>query len=74
MCVPAEGWNDIQFAAIDSIGIDMAPRRDHTLAWGYFFILFMILGKPCGPRQTAIQQLSCPECFRAALHFTSATW
>ena len=40
----AEGWNDIQFAAIDANGIDMAPIRDNNLVWGYFFILFMIIG------------------------------
>ncbi|TMW67789.1 hypothetical protein Poli38472_007461 [Pythium oligandrum] len=39
-----EGWADVMMAAMDSTSIDMQPIRDNTLIWGYFFILFMMVG------------------------------
>ena len=40
----AEGWNDIEFATIDSVGIDMQPIRDYNPWSGLLMVLFMVFG------------------------------
>lgn len=39
----AEGWNDIEFAIIDSRGIDMQPVRDYNPWAGLLVVLYMVI-------------------------------
>lgn len=39
-----EGWVDLMYAAVDSAGIDMQPRRGNRPIFIYFFVLFIIAG------------------------------
>jgi hypothetical protein len=39
-----EGWNDIMYAGVDATGIDMQPLRDNSMAWTFFFEVFILVG------------------------------
>jgi voltage-dependent calcium channel L type alpha-1D len=39
-----EGWNQIFYAAVDSMGADMQPIRDNNMGIFFVFALFMIIG------------------------------
>lgn len=39
-----EGWVDAMYSIVDFRAIDMQPKRDHTIGWIYFCVLFMIIG------------------------------
>eukprot|EP00941_MAST-03F_sp_MAST-3F-sp1_P005593 g5593.t1 len=39
-----EGWVDIMWAACDSTGIEMQPKRDYQVGWVWFFIGFIVVG------------------------------
>jgi hypothetical protein len=39
-----EGWIDIMWSGVDSIGINLNPKEGANLGWATFFILFVIIG------------------------------
>lgn len=39
-----EGWPDIMYQALDATGIDQGPEFEHQIYYGYFFILFILIG------------------------------
>jgi hypothetical protein len=39
-----EGWVDIMNRGIDSVGIDMQPKKNENVSWSLYFMFFIILG------------------------------
>lgn len=39
-----EGWVDIMYQGVDSIGIDEQPIKNNNIYWSIFFMFFIILG------------------------------
>ncbi|CAG7833557.1 unnamed protein product [Allacma fusca] len=39
-----EGWMEAMRAAVDSTDIDVQPRRDHSLHYYFFFVIFIVFG------------------------------
>jgi voltage-dependent calcium channel T type alpha-1G len=42
--ITTEGWLDVMYFGIDSMGIDMQPSKNHNLLNSLFFISFIITG------------------------------
>lgn len=39
-----EGWPDVLIAAIDTTKIDTGPTPEFSVEYGFFFILFILVG------------------------------
>lgn len=39
-----EGWVDVMYHGIDSVGVDKQPQQDADLSTIIFFLAFMIVG------------------------------
>eukprot|EP00899_Mesostigma_viride_P014513 jgi/Mesvir1/23062/Mv26577-RA.2 len=39
-----EGWADVMYAGVDSVGIDRASRRDEHPGYAIFFVVIMVFG------------------------------
>uniref|UniRef100_A0A8C8SP78 Sodium channel protein n=1 Tax=Pelusios castaneus TaxID=367368 RepID=A0A8C8SP78_9SAUR len=39
-----KGWTDIMYAAVDSRGVEVQPKREHTPYMYLFFVVFIIFG------------------------------
>ena len=39
-----EGWVDMMYHGVDSIGIDQQPIKNNNIYWALFFMFFIILG------------------------------
>lgn len=39
-----EGWGEIMNTGMDSVGIDMQPKREYSIYWSLFFIVFVVFG------------------------------
>jgi hypothetical protein len=39
-----ELWVDVTFSAVDAVGVDQQPVKNHNPAVAVFFVLFMIFG------------------------------
>jgi hypothetical protein len=39
-----EGWSDVMLQGMDSVGIDYQPKRENSLYWSLFFVVFVIFG------------------------------
>jgi hypothetical protein len=39
-----EGWIDIMNKGVDSVGIDLQPKKNQNQYWSIYFMFFIILG------------------------------
>jgi hypothetical protein len=39
-----EGWPDIMIAAVDTVGVDEGPVQENSVVYGFFFIIFILVG------------------------------
>jgi hypothetical protein len=39
-----EGWMEVMQASVDSVGVDMQPRRENRFAAYFFYVTFIIVG------------------------------
>jgi hypothetical protein len=39
-----EGWPDIMHQAVDATGIDEGPLFENNIYFGYYFVLFILVG------------------------------
>ena len=39
-----EGWPDIMISAVDTVGVDEGPEQEHAVVYGFFFIIFILVG------------------------------
>ena len=44
MMTTTEGWINIMWNGVDSVGISYQPQRDNGLGWIFFFIAFIVVG------------------------------
>ena len=39
-----EGWIDMMWVGVDSIGVNIQPKKDNQLLWSIFYIGFIVVG------------------------------
>ncbi len=40
----AEGWMEVMYSGVDSVGVGLQPKREAQAGWAFYFIGFIIVG------------------------------